>query len=57
MIGTIDSRVELSKFLNENVEFYTKEWIKYLEENKTYISSLLKDNGDYHYFEKNGNPH
>ena len=56
MIGTIDSRVELSKFLKENVHFYTQEWLKYLEENKTYITSLLKDSGEYHYFEKNGNP-
>ena len=47
MIGTIDSRVELSKFLKENVHFYTQEWLKYLEENKTYITSLLKDSGEY----------
>ena len=42
MIGTIDSRVELSKFLKENIHFYTQEWLKYLEENKTYITSLIK---------------
>ena len=42
MIGTIDSRVELSKFLKENVDFYTQEWLKYLEENKTYITSLIE---------------
>ena len=42
MIGTIDSRVELSKFLKENVHFYTQEWLKYLEENKTYITSLIE---------------
>ena len=28
MIETIDSKVELSQFLKENVEFYTQEWIQ-----------------------------
>ena len=54
MRGTIDSRVELSKFLKENVHFYTQEWLKYLEENKTYITSLMKDSGDHNYYM--GNP-
>jgi rsbT co-antagonist protein RsbR len=56
MIGAIDSRVELSKFLKDNVHFYTQEWLKYLEENKTYITSLLKDSGEYNYYAKYGNP-
>ena len=56
MIGTIDSRVELSKFLKENVHFYTQEWLNYLEENKTYITSLMKDSGDHNYYAKYGNP-
>lgn len=56
MLGTINSRVELANFLNENIDFYTKEWIKYLEENKNYITSLLKDNGEIKYFRENGNP-
>ncbi|WP_338469772.1 ATP-binding protein [Niallia sp. XMNu-256] len=56
MIGTIDSRVELSRFLKENINFYTQEWIKYLEENKPYIASLLKDSGELNYFLEQGNP-
>lgn len=56
MIGTIDSRVELSKFLKDNLNFYTQEWVKYLEENKAYITTLLKDNGDLDLFSEQGNP-
>ncbi|HVH96620.1 MAG TPA: STAS domain-containing protein, partial [Bacillus sp. (in: firmicutes)] len=56
MIQTIDSKAELSQFLVKNVEFYTKEWIQYVNENKSYISSLLKENGDFDYYNKFGNP-
>jgi rsbT co-antagonist protein RsbR len=56
MIQTIDSKSELSQFLVKNVEFYTNEWIQYVKENKSYISSLLKENGDFDYFEEVGNP-
>ncbi|WP_428908582.1 ATP-binding protein [Niallia sp. Krafla_26] len=56
MIGTINSRVELAKFFNENLSFYTEEWIKYLEENKDYIATLLRDSGEIDYFSEHGNP-
>ncbi|WP_071395254.1 ATP-binding protein [Bacillus tuaregi] len=56
MLTTIDSRFELSQFLNENVTFYSKEWIQYLKENKSYITSLLQENGDLTYYEEFGNP-
>jgi rsbT co-antagonist protein RsbR len=56
MIHTIDSKTELSQFLIKNVESYTNEWIQYIKENKSYISSLLKENGDFDYYEKFGNP-
>lgn len=52
----IDSRVELSEFLNNNLEFYTKEWIQYMQKNKSYITTLLKENGDLDEYEKDGNP-
>ncbi|WP_394232444.1 ATP-binding protein [Niallia oryzisoli] len=56
MLTTIDSRFELSKFLNENVSFYSKQWLQYLQENKSYITSLLQENGDIAYYEEFGNP-
>ena len=56
MIHAIDSKAELSQFLIKNVESYTNEWIQYIKENKSYISSLLKENGDFDYYEKFGNP-
>src|SRR3954451_16989951 len=56
MIQTIDSKAELSQFLVKNVEFYTKEWIQYVNETKSYISSLLRENGDFDYYNKFGNP-
>ena len=46
MVQTIDSTTELRKFLNNNLDFYTEEWIEYLKKNKSYITSLLKENGD-----------
>ncbi|KAA9025792.1 ATP-binding protein [Niallia endozanthoxylica] len=56
MLTTIDSRFELAKFLNENVTFYSKQWIQYLQENKSYIASLLQENGDLDYYGEFGNP-
>lgn len=56
MLQTIDSKAELSKFLNNNLEFYTKEWIQYLHKNKGYITSLIKENGQLEEYEEYGNP-
>lgn len=56
MLTTIDSRFELSQFLNENVSFYSKQWVQYLQENKSYIASLLQENGDLDYYGEFGNP-
>lgn len=52
----VDSRVELSEFLNKNMDFYTKEWIQYMLTSKNYIATLLKENGDLENYEKYGNP-
>ena len=46
MIQAVDSKVELENFLKNNLHFYTEEWIEYLKKNKSYITSLLKENGD-----------
>ena len=57
MIQAIDSRLELSQFLIKNVRFLYKTMDSiYAKENKSYISSLLKENGDLDYYEKFGNP-
>lgn len=56
MIQTIDSRLELANFLHDNLHFYTKEWLQYLQKNKSYISSLIKENGELIFYEEHGNP-
>lgn len=56
MLQTTDLRVELSEFLSNNLNFYTKEWVQYIQKNKGYIFSLLKENGDLEYYEQYGNP-
>ncbi len=56
MLQAIDSKVDLADFLNKNLDFYTKEWIQYLEQNKSYIATLLKENGDLEEYSKYGNP-
>lgn len=56
MVQTIDSKVELSQFLNDNLIFYTTEWIDYIQKNKSYMTSLLKENNDLDYFATFGNP-
>lgn len=56
MIQAIDSKTELSQFLRKNIVFYTEEWIQYLEKNKSYLTSLLNENGDMENFRTHGNP-
>ncbi|HZG72417.1 MAG TPA: ATP-binding protein [Chondromyces sp.] len=56
MIQATDKNVELSQFLYKNLDFYTEEWLQYLHSNKSYITSLLKENGELEKFRKNGNP-
>jgi rsbT co-antagonist protein RsbR len=56
MVQTIDSKVELSQFLHDNLNFYTTEWIQYLQKNKSYITSLLKENNELDYYVAFGNP-
>ncbi|MBU8880567.1 STAS domain-containing protein [Bacillus sp. FJAT-29790] len=56
MIQTVDSKVALSQFLRDNLDFYTKEWIQYLYQNKSYLTTLMKENGILDEYEKDGNP-
>ncbi|MCQ6281151.1 STAS domain-containing protein [Bacillus sp. EB600] len=56
MIQAVDSKVELENFLTNNIHFYTEEWIEYLNKNKSYITSLLKENGEMDSFKTVGNP-
>ena len=56
MKQAIDSRVELARFLNENLNFYTKEWIQFLQKNKSHIINLIKKNGFFELIEEAGEP-
>lgn len=56
MIQTVDSRTNLSEFLETNLNFYTNEWIKFLQSSKSYIASVIKENGDLDYYGEFGNP-
>jgi rsbT co-antagonist protein RsbR len=52
----VNTRSELSEFLIDNLDFYTKEWTKYLERNKSYLTSLLSEHGEMESYEQYGNP-
>ena len=56
MIQAVDSKVELENFLTNNIHFYTEEWMQYLHKNKSYITTLLKENGEIENYKVNGNP-
>lgn len=56
MIQTVDSKVKLAKYLKENIAFYSKKWVEYLQDNKSYISALLEESGHIEYYEEYGNP-
>jgi rsbT co-antagonist protein RsbR len=56
MEQTIDSKVELSEFLNNNLNFYTQQWLQYLGKNKSHITTLIKINGVYDIINESGDP-
>ncbi|AGK52330.1 ATP-binding protein [Bacillus sp. 1NLA3E] len=56
MIQVIDSKLELTEFLNKNLAFYTEEWVQYLHKNKSYITSLMRENGELDGYAEFGNP-
>ena len=36
--------------------FYTEEWLEYMETNKPYLVSVLKENDEFEPYRKDGNP-
>jgi len=56
MIQAIDSKMNLSQFFNENLSLYTKTWFQYIQNNKSYLISLLKENGELEELQEFGNP-
>lgn len=56
MIKIDDLTETLSKYLIDNLPFYTEEWLSYLKENKSYLTTFLDEHGIMEYFEMNGNP-
>jgi len=56
MIQSVQTKVELSQFLIDNFDFYNKEWIQYVHKNKSYLTSLLRENGFLEEYEEEGNP-
>ncbi|MEH7391179.1 ATP-binding protein [Bacillus sp. JJ1503] len=56
MINSVHSKEELAQFLRDNLDFYTKEWIQYLQKNKSYLTSFMKENHLLYEYEAEGNP-
>lgn len=56
MIQSVHTKLELSQFLIDNFDFYNKEWIQYVHKNKSYLTSLLRENGFLEEYEEEGNP-
>ena len=46
MQSAANLKMDIQRYLNETLSFYSKEWLQYLQNNKSYLISLLKDNGD-----------
>ena len=38
------TKLELAQFLNDTLDFYSKRWLEYLQTEKSYLVSLLKEN-------------
>ncbi|WP_071395255.1 STAS domain-containing protein [Bacillus tuaregi] len=51
-----NKKLELGNFFNQNLTFYTNEWINYIENSKGYLTSLLKETGEWTILEEEGNP-
>ena len=51
-----DYKKSLSQYFNENLSLNTSYWLQYLQDNKGYLISLLKENGVLEDLEKLGNP-
>jgi rsbT co-antagonist protein RsbR len=53
---TIDYKINLSQYFNENLSFNTSYWLQFLQEKKGYLITLLKENGILEDLEEFGNP-
>ncbi len=56
MQSAVNLKMDIQRYLNETLDFYSKEWLNYLQNNKSYLISLLNDNGDMEDLKENGNP-
>ncbi len=56
MTETIDYKINLSQYFNENLSFNTSYWLQFLQEKKGYLITLLKENGILEDLEEFGNP-
>ncbi|WP_338452131.1 STAS domain-containing protein [Niallia oryzisoli] len=56
MEQAVNLKLELGKFINSNLTFYTNEWINYIESSKGYLTSLLKETGEWTSLIEDGNP-
>lgn len=56
MQSAANVKMDIQRFLNETISFYSNEWLQYLQNNKGYLISLLNDNGELAELQENGNP-
>lgn len=56
MQSAANLKMDIQRYLNETLNFYSKEWLQYLQNNKSYLISLIEDNGDLKELEEKGNP-
>lgn len=49
-------KMDIQRYLHDTIDFYSKEWLSYLQNNKSYLMSLLNDNGDLEEIQEYGNP-
>ncbi|KAA9025793.1 STAS domain-containing protein [Niallia endozanthoxylica] len=56
MEHAVNLKIDLGKFINSNLSFYTNEWLNYIENTKGYLTSLLKETGKWTTIVKEGNP-
>lgn len=56
MQSAANLKIDIQRYLKDTLDFYSQEWLQYLHDNKGYLVSLLKDNGDLTGLEERGNP-
>jgi len=56
MEQAVNLKLDLGQFINNNLSFYTNEWINYIENTKGYLTTLLKETGEWTTLVEKGNP-